>query len=67
MLRGWEEQGGRAAADVAYWDTVAALATPPDLGWFPASIADQGRPDLDRAVLLERRDSCPREALAHLA
>jgi len=67
VLRGWEEQAGRAAADVAYWDTVAALATPPDLGWFPASIAYQGLPDLDRAVLLERRDSCPREALAHLA
>jgi aminoglycoside phosphotransferase (APT) family kinase protein len=67
VLRGWEEEAGWPAADVAYWDTVAALATPPDLGWFPAAIADQGRPDLDRALLLERRDSFLREALAHLA
>ncbi len=67
VLRGWEETAGRAAADVAYWDTVAALATLPDLGWFPAVIADQGRPDLDRALLRERRDSFLREALEHLA
>jgi len=67
VLRGWEEQAGRAAADVAYWDTVAALATPPDIGWFPAAIADQGRPDLDRVLVLERRDSFLRQALAYLA
>lgn len=54
-------------ADVAYWDVVAGLATPPDLSWFPAAIAEQGRPDLDRALLLERRDSFPREALQNLA
>jgi hypothetical protein len=67
VLRGWEEAAGRAAADVAYWDTVAVLATPPDLGWFPAAIAGQGRPDLDRALLLERRDSFLREVLEHLS
>ena len=63
LLRGWEEAAGRAAADIAYWDAVAGLATPPDLGWFPTAIAEQGRPDLDRALLLERRDSFLREAL----
>lgn len=67
VLDGWQAEAGRAAADVAYWDAVAALATPPDLGWFPAAIADQGRPDLDRALLLERRDHFLREALTRLA
>jgi hypothetical protein len=43
-----------------------ALASLPDLGWFPAAIADQGRPDLDRAVLLSRRDSFLRAALEQL-
>jgi aminoglycoside phosphotransferase (APT) family kinase protein len=67
VLRGWEETAARTADDVAYWDAVAALASPPDLGWFPAAIADQGRPDLDRAALLSRRDSFLRAALEQLA
>jgi aminoglycoside phosphotransferase (APT) family kinase protein len=67
VLRGWEETAGRAAADIAYWDAVAALATPPDLGWFPAAIAAQGRPDLDRRLLLERRGTFLRQALDHLS
>jgi aminoglycoside phosphotransferase (APT) family kinase protein len=67
VLRGWEDSAGRTAAGVAYWDVVAGLATPPDLAWFPAAIAGQGRPDLSRALLLERRDSFLRVALEHLA
>lgn len=63
VLRGWEDTAGRAAADVAYWDVVAALATPPDMGWFPAAISAQGRPDLDRATLLSRRDEFLRQAM----
>jgi hypothetical protein len=41
--------GGRPAEDVAYWDAVAALSTPPDMGWFAKAIADQGRRDLTPA------------------
>ena len=46
IQHGWEEVAGRPASDVRYWDIVAALSTPPDMGWFPAAIAGQGRPDL---------------------
>ncbi|SDM64834.1 aminoglycoside phosphotransferase family protein [Allokutzneria albata] len=54
---GWRERAGRPPADVAYWDVVAALATPPDLiDWEPA-IQDQGRVDLDGATLTARRDA----------
>jgi len=57
ILRGWEAEAGRPATDVPYWDAVAALASPPDMGWFPISMALQGRPDLTREVMLERRDA----------
>lgn len=67
ILWGWQRAAGRAAADVAYWDVVAALSTPPDMGWFPEAIAGQGRPDLDRQTLLQRRDAFLRSALARLA
>jgi hypothetical protein len=33
----------------------AALSSPPDMGWFPASMAAQGRSDLTAEVMLERR------------
>jgi len=56
----------RVAAATALTGTQSQLATPPDLGWFPAAIAGQGRPDLDRALLRERRDCFLREALEHL-
>ena len=45
---------------------VAALSTPPDLGWFPGAIAGQGRPDLRREVLLARRDDFLGDALGRL-
>jgi aminoglycoside phosphotransferase (APT) family kinase protein len=64
---GWEEEAGRPAADVAYWDVVAALSTPPDMGWFPGAMAGQGRPDLDQEVLVRRRDAFLRAALDRLA
>ena len=66
IQHGWEEATGRPAVDVAYWDVVAALSTPPDMGWFPAAIAAQGRPDLTQEVLLRRRDEFLRAALARL-
>jgi hypothetical protein len=66
LLSGWEQEAGRAAEDVAYWDVVGALSTPPDIGWFAAAIGDQGRPDLDRATLLRRRDAFLGRALDRL-
>jgi aminoglycoside phosphotransferase (APT) family kinase protein len=66
VSRGWEQAAGRPADDVAYWDVIAALATPPDMGWFPAAIAEQGRPDLDQATLRDRRDAFLRQALGRL-
>ena len=67
ILRGWEAEAGRPAADVPYGDAVAALASPPDMGWFPVSMALQGRPDLTREVMLERRDAFLDAALSQLA
>ena len=67
ILRGWEAEAGRPASDVPYWDAVAALASPPDMGWFPISMAAQGRPDLTRDVMLERRDAFLGAALTRLA
>jgi Ser/Thr protein kinase RdoA (MazF antagonist) len=66
ILRGWEAEAGRPASDIPYWDVVAALASPPDMGWFPASMAAQGRPDLTREVMLERRDAFLAAALSRL-
>jgi aminoglycoside phosphotransferase (APT) family kinase protein len=63
---GWEEAAGRPAADLGYWDVVAALSTPPDMGWFPGAIAGQGRPDLTRDLLIRRRDDFLRAALDRL-
>lgn len=66
ILRGWEAEAGRPGSDVPYWDAVAALASPPDMGWFPESMAAQGRPDLTREVMLERRDAFLAAALSEL-
>jgi aminoglycoside phosphotransferase (APT) family kinase protein len=66
VLDGYREAAGHAAADVAYWDAVAALNTPPDMGWFVGALHDQGRTDLTRALLVERRDAFLEAALAAL-
>jgi aminoglycoside phosphotransferase (APT) family kinase protein len=66
VRRGWEEEAGRPAADLARWDVVAALSTPPDMGWFVDAIAGQGRDDLTRDVLVRRRDAFLRDALDRL-
>jgi aminoglycoside phosphotransferase (APT) family kinase protein len=67
ILRGWEAEAGRTASDVPYWDAIAALASPPDMGWFPISMGLQGRPDLTREVMLKRRDAFLDAALSQLA
>ena len=66
VLAGYEAAAGRPAEDVAYWDVVAALATPPTIDWFTDAIRDQGRADLDQPMLLARRDAFLRDALHRL-
>jgi len=51
---------------VAYWDVVACLSTPPDVGeWLPNAV-DQGRGDLDGPTLNARRDEFLKAALNRL-
>lgn len=67
VVAGWEEQAGRPADHVGYWDAIAALSTPPDMAWVAATIADQGRPDLNDGPLLNaRRDAFLRQALSRV-
>ena len=66
MLTGYEHVLGRPADDVAYWDVVAALCTPPEVDWFTDAVRDQGRTDLDQPTLLRRRDAFLRAALDRL-
>ena len=66
VLAGWEERAERPAPDVAYWDVVASLSTPPDLSEWQSTIADQGRTDLDGATLTARRDEFLQAALLKL-
>ncbi|KAH7137694.1 aminoglycoside phosphotransferase [Dactylonectria macrodidyma] len=66
VLSGWEEEAGRPALDVAYWDAMAALASPPDMGWVQPAMADQGRPDLTAELLTERREEFLDQALREL-
>ena len=66
IREGWEEATGRPLDDLPRWDTVAALSSPPDMGWFPGAIAGQGRPDLTRELLVRRRDAFLRAALDRL-
>jgi aminoglycoside phosphotransferase (APT) family kinase protein len=57
VLSGWESDAGRHADDVAYWDIVAGLCTPPDMAWFADAIREQGRDDLTPTALVSRRDT----------
>jgi len=66
VLAGWEDQTDRAAADVPYWDAVAALATPPDMATVAPVMAGQGRPDLTGALLNERREAFLHAALSQM-
>ncbi|KAJ6445243.1 aspartate aminotransferase [Purpureocillium lavendulum] len=66
VLDGWEHESGRLAPDVAYWDVVAALATPPNMRSFQTAMAEQGRPDLTAELLNQRREEFLRQALRQL-
>jgi hypothetical protein len=61
------EQGASDLLRAAEAAVAAALASPPDMGWFPVSMACQGRPDLTRELMLERRDAFLGAALSQLA
>jgi len=66
VLDGWCEATDHNAGEVAYWDVVAALSTPTDLGYFMAVIHRQGRADLTQDQAIERRDTFLRAALDQL-
>lgn len=61
VLRGWQDQAGREAGSVSYWDAVAALNTPTELSGFPGFTGDGGQ--LDTASVTRRRDAFLRTAL----
>lgn len=66
VLDGWRAATGRDPGGTAYWDVVAALSTPTDLGYFMPVIHRQGRGDLTRELAVERRDTFLRAALDSL-
>jgi aminoglycoside phosphotransferase (APT) family kinase protein len=66
VLHGYAEAAGLPATDVAYWDVVAALCTPPDMSWFVGALHGQGRTDLTRTQVIDRRDAFLEAALATL-
>ena len=65
VLAGWQEVRGREF-NLPYWDLVACLSTPPDLDWFVTATQAQGRPDLTRALMRERRDAFLGRALQRI-
>jgi aminoglycoside phosphotransferase (APT) family kinase protein len=62
VLDGWQPIAGKAS-DIAYWDLVACLSTPPELGWFVDATRAQGRPDLTQDIMRARRDQFLGDAL----
>ena len=65
VLRGWQEQAGREARSVPYWDAIAALNTPTELRGFPG-FSEDGNP-LDAVAVTQRRDEFLQGALDGLA
>jgi aminoglycoside phosphotransferase (APT) family kinase protein len=66
-LEGWRHATGHQTDAIAYWDLVAALTTPTDMGqWLPVA-HHHGRVDLDAATLMDRRDAFLRAALERAA
>jgi hypothetical protein len=64
VLRGWQDQAGREAGSVSYWDAIAALNTPTELSGFPGFTGAGSR--LDTAAVTQRRDAFLRTALGGL-
>jgi len=61
VLRGWQDEAGREAGSVSYWDAIAALNTPTELSGFPGFTGDGNR--LGTAAVTQRRDAFLRTAL----
>jgi aminoglycoside phosphotransferase (APT) family kinase protein len=66
VLAGWEDETGRTASDLAYWDVVAALNTPADMRWIVPAIHEAGRTDLDADTLNARQEEFLTDALRRL-
>ncbi len=66
VLAGWQRATGRRADQVAYWDVVAASGTLADMAFCVPALHDQGRSDLDAALLGRRRDAFLSAALSRL-
>ena len=64
VATGWAQTSGQSVVDLAYWDLVAALTSPIDLGeWLP-NLQRLGRLDLDAETMAQRREESVRCALA---
>jgi aminoglycoside phosphotransferase (APT) family kinase protein len=64
---GWEEFQGTRALNVAWWDLVACMSTPPDMAMWLPNFHHQGRADLDIATVTKRRDAFLAAALDRCA
>lgn len=64
VLDGWQQEAGRQATNLAYWDTVAALNTPVDMKGWPAFDHRGGL--LDSPAVVQRRDAFLSSALDRL-
>jgi hypothetical protein len=65
---GWQQAAARPAEHLAYWDVAAALCTVGDMAYcLPGDLVGElGRPDLDAALLTNRRDAFLAAALDEL-
>jgi aminoglycoside phosphotransferase len=54
---GWKESTGRPPQDLAYWDVMSCLCSPPDLSYWLPNFHHQGRTDLDLELVTVRRDA----------
>jgi aminoglycoside phosphotransferase (APT) family kinase protein len=64
VTRGWLEAGAPVVDDLAYWDLVAALASPVDLASWMTVIRAPGRDDLSVDTVTSRRDDFVDSAMA---
>jgi hypothetical protein len=67
VMVGWEESHTTRALDVAWWDLVACMSTPPDMAMWLPNFHHQGRVDLDIATVTKRRDAFLAAALDRCA
>lgn len=65
VLDGWQQQAGRAATNVPYWDAVAALNTPATMDGWPG-FDSHGR-SLHSPAVANRRDAFLRDAIDKLS